>query len=106
MGDVAKLEQGNLLVELEWIGEGLSGDYDPNDPNDVPLLRFSLWERHGGGWDYVEDTSYCCQVSRDAPMEQIEAALRTLMREFRSTVDSGGSVKKAGEKLSWIGGDK
>jgi len=103
MGDVAKLEQGNLRVELEWIGEGIGGDYDPNDPNDTPLLRFSLWERHGAGWDYVEDTSYCCRVSRDAPMEQIEATLRTLMREFTSAVESGGSVKKVGERLSWIG---
>ena len=82
MSEVRKLEQGDLRVEMEWIGEGMDGDYDPDDPKDVPLLRFSLWQRNGNEWDYVEDTSCCCLVSRDAPIEQIEAALRTMLREF------------------------
>ena len=32
----------NVSVELEDIGEGLSGDYDPNDKDDIPLLRFTV----------------------------------------------------------------
>ena len=103
MAEVRKLEQGDLRVELEWIGEGLDGDYDPDDSQDVPLLRFSLWQRKGGDWDYVEDTSYCCQVGRDAQAEEIEAALRTMMREFRETIEAGGSIRRTAEHLSWIG---
>ena len=86
MGEVRKLEQGDLRVELEWIGEGLDGDYDPDDSQ-----------------DYVEDTSYCCQVGRDAQAEEIEAALRTMMREFRETIEAGGSIRRTAEHLSWIG---
>jgi len=33
-------DDSNIVVSLEYIGEGLSGDYDEEDPEDVPLLRF------------------------------------------------------------------
>jgi hypothetical protein len=34
-----------VKIELEWIGEGLDGDYNPGNPNDVPLLRFSVYKK-------------------------------------------------------------
>ena len=33
-------EEGGVRVCWEDIGEGICGDYDPDDPDDIPLLRF------------------------------------------------------------------
>ena len=46
-----------VKVELEWIGEGLDGDYNPGDPNDVPLLRFCVYKKINDQWEAI-DTSY------------------------------------------------
>jgi len=43
----------DVRVELEWIGEGYEGDYDPEDPEDVPLLRFTVYRREGDWWEQV-----------------------------------------------------
>jgi hypothetical protein len=73
-----KSEDGLVLVELEYIGEGDCGDYDETDPDDVPLVRFSLYRMYVDGidndkfadvcdtcdydhceWGAVRDGSYC-----------------------------------------------
>lgn len=38
------------MVKVEWtdLGEGLSGDYDPSDPEDISLLRYDAWVRITG----------------------------------------------------------
>jgi hypothetical protein len=35
-------EDGLVRVDLDWEGEGIDGDYDGTDPDDVPLLRYGV----------------------------------------------------------------
>ena len=101
-------------VEVEWValGEGWSGDYDPDDPEDEELLRFdvSRYEPDSApswsdGWVAVEDASYCTQFPVSATPTRRIAGLCLLMSEFYEPVSAGYSVKKLGERLSWIGLD-
>jgi len=36
------LIKNNIMVEWVELGEGLSGDYNPDDPKDIELLRFDI----------------------------------------------------------------
>ena len=45
---------GNVRVEWDGSGsEGVSGEYDPDDPEDIHLLRFYVARKDGDEWDRV-----------------------------------------------------
>lgn len=82
---------GNLAVEWEFIGEGLSGDYDEMDPKDVPLLRATLlyyhptsaepegeepWTFYGGSRSTLADVN--------TPRERLDVASKLLIDRVRS----------------------
>jgi hypothetical protein len=95
--------QGTCLIEWYDAGEGWNGDYDPEDKNDVALLRFDVyaWD-NDQGWMEVEDASYCTQVPVDTPPLVRQYLLEILMEEIGPEVDQDHSVKKICERLSWI----
>jgi hypothetical protein len=119
-----ELIRDNVKIEFEDIGEGLSGDYNANDPNDVALLRFYVFAFAGDeallaqsttdptlagllamdalGWTEVEGASYCTNVPVDTPEDVQRGLLELLMDAFYEAVRSGESVKKIGERMSWI----
>ena len=108
-------------VVLEWIGEGNSGDYDPSDPEDCPLLRFSVsrWYKVGESpknyfADYdanhvfesdefvqVSDASYCTQLDARAPRAKLEKAAQIILDHVEGDVASETSIKRICEQLSW-----
>ena len=97
---------GSLKLELQNIGEGLAGDYDPNDPNDVPLLRFYLSRRTHGDWEEVESASRCTMIDARAPIDrQIRHALDMFLA-FRARIDRYDEdvyVDDVADKMSWVG---
>lgn len=101
------LEEDGIRVEWEDIGEGICGDYNPEDPDDIPLLRFSVSILLDGQWETVEDASYCTQMPVDTPVPILERALQFLFQEYKSALSDYPyhSVKRLGERLSWIGPD-
>ena len=106
------IRDGVLRVDWYNADEGLCGDYDPDDPDDINLLRFDVyvmrepeaWDDLDDGWRAVEDASYCTNMPASAPDEILERALRVLFREYRDVIDDYPyhSVKKLGEALSHI----
>jgi hypothetical protein len=106
------LEEDNVKVELSWIGEGWNGDYQADDPNDEPLLRFDISAHkslnnpyaepdNGDGWEPILDASYCTQLlACDKPIAI--KALRHIMDVVKPEVLRGYSIKKVCERLSWI----
>jgi hypothetical protein len=98
IGGCYQIVRGNTKVELEWIGEGWEGDYDPTDPDDKRLLRFSVARFIDGEWQDVDDSSYCTQIPADAGDEVIYRALA----HIESMLPEDGSIKKLCERLSWI----
>lgn len=101
---VMQLEKDNVRAEWVNIGEGVSGDYDPEDPNDIQLLRFEISIRDEEEWVEVDDSSYCTQMPADTPNKILERALQVILDEYVSALRAhpGASVKKLGERLSWI----
>jgi hypothetical protein len=91
-------------VKVEWseLGEGISGDYNPDDADDIELLRFDVSELINGEWIEVSDASYCTQMPVSATPEQRYDALKWIMSEVYDGVMGGFSVKKICEVLSWI----
>lgn len=80
------VEQGNLALALEDIGEGRDGEYDPDDPDDVPLLRYTLHGRQAEmvPWQELDGGSYCTQLDAREPWEirlacACDAFLRVVM---------------------------
>lgn len=116
---MAKLEddevlvQGNVKVVLETLGEGWKGDYDPNDPDDEALIRFSVMSQYGlsemaiqdGHWEYCEDASYCTCVPVTLEPELRQKMLEEIMRQVYPDASQGNSIKRICERLSWIDTD-
>ena len=95
-----RVEGARFAVELEHIGEGEDGDYQPSDPNDRPLIRFATQQRVDGEWEDVDAGSYCTQV--DARCSPEEA--RLVADHLLTTLERRGpseSLKRLCEELSW-----
>ena len=100
----------DVRVEFVALGEGRDGDYNPDDPNDVELLRFDVYVRwdepeapesgfvsEGIEWASVDDGSYCCGIPVDATEEQKQAALKWIHDHIGNP-----PRKHAMEAVSWI----
>lgn len=94
----------NNHVRVEWtdIGEGLNGDYNPDDPEDVALLRFDIDRWNGFDWEPVDDASYCTNVPASTDTDTLMTLLEQIMAEVGDDVRAGISVKKKCEGLSWL----
>ena len=93
-----ELTINDVTVALEDIGEGLSGDYDPNDKHDIPLLRFTVLKDD----EPVDDASYCTQVPTNITVVEATKILGVIMNEVFEPVTQGHSIKKMCERLSRI----
>ena len=93
-----ELIRGERRVSLSYIGEGYSGDYDPDDPEDAQLLRLDIAELIDGEWVTMDDGSYCTGIKLQTDAEVIADLLKGIMDEVALLE----RVKKAGERLSWL----
>ena len=87
-----------LIVVFEYIGEGFSGDYDENDPDDDPLLRFSCFRIEGGERVEIPDSSYCTLLPTNTRKEHLEQASKSILDALELP-----SPKRELERLSWFG---
>ena len=99
-----ELIKDNVRVDLCYIEEGINGNYNPDDPDDIPLLRFDVYVMVDNEWEPVDDASYCTMLPLTISMRQEALALSYLMEFFYSVLhyDPTANVKKLGERLSWI----
>jgi hypothetical protein len=119
---VAVSKNGLIKVTIEYIGEGLCGDYDPEDVTDMPLLRFSVSRLYRKGetpkpyfsnqegpclekeWVAINDASYCTNLpARMMTPKMRKAAARIVLAEVSGPAIEEYSIKKIGERLSWLG---
>lgn len=102
-----ELIRDDVKIEWEALGEGLNGDYNPMDPNDMEFLRFYVSVLRDGVWEEKEDASYCTCFPATATPEEQMAGLEVLMKRFHHALHGNidVSVKKLGEEMSWIGLD-
>lgn len=95
-------ESGLVKVDLEWMGEGWDGDYDENDPNDTPFLRFSVSKWDGKFWEAIDDSSYCTLLPATVSHDTAISVVKYIMSKVEHLVVSGLPIKKTCEQLSWI----
>lgn len=95
-------DDGKVKVEWEDLGEGVCGDYDPDDPEDVALLRFYSYYLDGKEWEPLDDGSYCTLTPVDTHGPVLIGLAQLLAAEIGDAYAAGGSVKKVCERLSWI----
>lgn len=100
--DDLSLRTPNLRVDWDNIGEGLSGDFDSSNPADLNLLRFTVYERGAQGWQEIDSASYCTRVPADTPQPKLIELLGRILGEVEAAIDSGASVKRTCEELSWL----
>lgn len=92
-----------VRVDLDWsCGEGISGDYQGPEEDDIPLLRFDVFRKSGRSWEIVDDASYCTQIPAYTSKKEIKRLAAYLLKEVEDGVASGVSIKKLCEDLSWI----
>lgn len=105
--DAISFSKENVKVSWVRIGEGYSGDYDPDDPDDEELLRFDVDIKRNGVWEEVGDASYCTLVPVSTELNKKIFLLRILLNNYYNEInnDPYRSVKKMGEWLSWISPD-
>lgn len=88
--------RGDIRVDIEWLGEGRDGDFDPADPNDVPLVRFTIYDYDREEDDQVYDT-YCTQVPATMPLAMLESFACALARRL----EGEESWKRLVQEWSW-----
>lgn len=107
--DVVMSMYDNVL-RVDWYnaGEGISGDYNPDDPKDVNLLRFDVYVKGNADsnkeWLEVTDGSYCTNMPATASEDVLEKALQYIFKRYREVISgpTHPSVKKLGKELSCI----
>jgi hypothetical protein len=92
----------NIMVEWVDLEEGYSGDWDPDDPEDVSLLRFDVSRRKNGEWVEISDASYCTLFPKNTSETLKTKALKYIMSQIYSDASCDQSIKRLCEKLSWI----
>lgn len=93
-----ELISGKTMVVLEYLDEGYNGDYMETDPDDVPLLRFSIYEKKGKEWEQVERGSMCTGLPITITKKQQDQVLKHIM----SKVKGKESIKRIVEDLSFM----
>jgi hypothetical protein len=100
-----ELVRGTRKVVWEYIGEGWSGDYDPDRKGDQPLLRFSCYECQETGfapddpdrWRQMDDASYCTRMPVGTPTGILAQAAAVVLEAVEDAC-----YKRRLEELSWL----
>ena len=95
---VAFASRGNVTVQFENLYEGYCGDYNPDDPNDENLLRFTVYMNG----EEVPNASYCTQIPANSNVALVKKAAERILKEVYDPLQSGYGIKKLCETLSWI----
>jgi len=103
-----------LSVSLNWdCGEGWDGDYDEDNPDDKPLLRFDVSYEPKKGMDYeLQDASFCTQLCVYDDRALLTKAVKAILREAEETFqynkenDYASVGKRAMEHMSWLSIEK
>jgi hypothetical protein len=110
-----------LRLVWEWIGEGWSGDWQHDDPNDEPLLRFTVYYLtlapiydttadyyeatvqvgYTSHWEELDDASYCTMMPYDTHSYALIKAANFILNEIDGAIDTR-NYKRILEALSWM----
>lgn len=100
------------VLRVDWYnaGEGICGDFNHDDPNDINFLRFDVYVKSNQPdkkWLEVEDASYRTNMPATASEDVLEKALKHIFKRYRGVISgpTHPSVKDLGEELCHISKD-
>jgi hypothetical protein len=112
---MTKAIRGDVKVTLEHIDEGYDGEFDPDDTEDEPLLRFTIFVKDAlrtkyaelgelsdpdleASWADISNGCWCCQVSDNlSDAEKAVAAEMILDLVYDAVVATQGVKRATGE---------
>ena len=77
--DCIDITNKKFNLVLDYIGEGIEGDFDEDDENDVPLLRYWISEKVDGEWQDVHNGSACCLLKATDKRSAIKKAAKAML---------------------------
>lgn len=90
--------EGNTMVRWVDLGEGMCGDYNDEDPDDEPLLRFDVCIMGDNGeWESPQDSSFCTLM----PVDTDDAILTAALERILASVKAEGIGRNL-DLLSWM----
>lgn len=111
------LIKDRIKIEWEDIGEGLNGEYNPEDNSDIPLLRFYISVNvaptgYEDRWEDIEGGSYCTLFPTTADDLLKQKALRFIFDHIvdyihfthypHDPVEYTAGFKQVLERMSYI----
>jgi hypothetical protein len=102
--ELPSLTRHPVKIEFVNLDEGIFGDFDPDDIEDVNLLRFdvSQWNDEHKDWDEVPDGSFCTRLPANTSRVIFERALVTIMNLVYDDIVNTGKSKRNCEQMSWL----
>ena len=102
--------RGKVRVVMDdGCGEGIEGDYDDEDQEDVPLMRFEVQRKYKGKWVFCADSSYCTQIDARLTKKEHKRLAELILNQVYDDAESitedpenDYACKKTCEGLSWI----
>jgi hypothetical protein len=80
--DIKSKKVKGLSVQLSWdCSEGIQGDYNFQDADDVPLLRFDVSMKTKKGHEDLQDSSFCTQLCALDDRKLLEKAVACILKE-------------------------
>ncbi len=89
-------DDGKHMLVWEDIGEGDSGDYNPDDPLDKRRLRFSVYVLDGESSSELDDASYCTLMTPDTTEEKLRVFAARILEAVSSV-----SYNRELQRLTW-----
>lgn len=95
---------GEVLVVFGWIGEGRQGDFDEEDKDDVPFLRFDAYDlkcpedERDRECRSSQDNSYCTCLPAWTPLDVLESVCKAIAE----AIFSESHWKRLLEEWSWV----
>lgn len=94
------LTKGKWMVSLEWIGEGVSGDYESHDEEDYPMLRFTISKKDGKIYEPEDSGSYCTYLRATDDRDKLTEAAQLILD--RVAKYKGDDKRRLYQELSYI----
>lgn len=90
------IEGEEYNLEWSYSGEGSSGDYNHEDPEDKPLIRLCLMDKNN---EPIDSCSYCTQIEIDVTPEEVKLISQKVFYKIKN---DGKTPKKIMEEVSWF----
>jgi hypothetical protein len=82
-------QKDDIRVVLDYIGEGRSGDYDDEDPEDIPLMRVYIEREEEGDWTEIQhDASACLMLPATTPKDKLQQIAADFLQQVLNNLDA------------------